>query len=150
MKNLIILIIISQIAICCKPIENTGDTRTDTYVKELISKICEKELISKTENEIYFHVKIEEINDNYYLLKISFNKIQPKRYSYKINYSGFDIYVYSSKIDADEKLDKSAFFVPDSRDWNFLLYTNKEEILSIKQLVNYNEIENAKPTDLKF
>lgn len=120
--------------------ENDKESKINLYVKELISNIIDKEGGFKSKSICYFHVRIEKINENYYLSKISLNGIQPKSYSYKMNISGFDVYIYSyKKIKEKKKLDEAAFFVPDSRNWDFLLHVNKEEILSKKLLVNYSD-----------
>ncbi|MCY1239279.1 hypothetical protein D3C87_42100 [compost metagenome] len=140
MKNLIFLLLICQLLLSCKTTADI-DANSTFYTKEIISTISQKEEISSIKNFSYFHVKIEKLNTNHYLFKISFNNLKPKKYSDAIKYLGYDIYLYKDL--AIKELDESTFFVPDSKSWDFIMYCNNKEIFWIRQLTDYKEIPNA-------
>ena len=149
MKKVIIILILSQLIFSCKPFEYQKDISKEKYAKELILKILHEEKITKIENN-YFHVKILKLIDGYYLSEISINPVKPEKYSSKFDYLGFEVYIYSSEKSKLRKLDDSPFFVPDSRQWNFLLFIRDGRIIIIRQLITYGNMDSEEDIEITW
>lgn len=149
MRKLILILLLSQLVHSCKSLENKENNSGEAYAKELILKISDEEKIALIPNN-YLHVKLEKLTNGYYLSQISINSLIPKKFSRKFDYLGFEVYLYSSDTNKTNKFDDSPFFVPDSRNWDFLLFTRDNEIISIRQLTIYGNIDLEDDSEIKL
>lgn len=148
MKKIMIFLIFAGLLYSCKSFEYKQDVSGEQYAKKVILKISNKEKITEIGRN-YLHIKIEKLVGGYYLSHISINSLRPKKYSSKFNYLGFEVYLYSSENSERTKFDDSPFFVPDSRQWDFLLFIRDSEIISIKQLTIYENIDIEEYREIK-
>jgi hypothetical protein len=144
-----IILILSQLVNSCKSLEYNQNSSGEEYAKRMILKISDEEKITKIANN-YLHVKIEKLINGYYLSQVSINPLKPTRYSSNFYYLGFEVYLYSSEPTKITKLDYSPFFVPDSRNWDFLFFIRDNEIITLKQLTTYGNIDIEEDIEIKL
>lgn len=134
--TLIILFVLSS----CQSSKLTvsQNEKFDLQARKIISTILEHDETLK-KGGLNFHVKFEKLNNNYSIVHVVLNNDQPKNYTKKINYLDCNIYLYIDKISNDkDKLDTSAFFIPDSIMIQLLIHTEEDEILNMKELTLYD------------
>ncbi|OKS85754.1 hypothetical protein RG47T_1200 [Mucilaginibacter polytrichastri] len=110
--------------------------------------ISQKEGIENNE-QVYFHINIKDLGSDFYLTKIALNGVKPEKYSFKSTYAKFETYVY---VDTDRslKINNKVFYVPDSNNWEFIIYAVGDRIISIEKLTPYELIKENSEGKIKL
>jgi hypothetical protein len=138
MKKIILITLFALSSCQSSKLKVSQNEKFDSQAKKIISAILENDgMLKKGDNN--FHVKFDKINDNYYIVDVVFDDFQPKEYTQKFSYLGYNTYLYVDKNRNNYfGLDITAFFIPDSIMMEFLIYTEDDKILNLKKLTLYD------------
>lgn len=110
----------------------------DIQARKIISAILENNRSLK-KGDSNFHLKFKKLNDNYSIVDVVLDDFQPKKYTKKISYLGYNTYLYIGEISNNkDELDLFAFFIPDSNTMEFLIYSEDDKILNFKKITLYD------------
>ncbi|WP_445455994.1 hypothetical protein [Flavobacterium sp. HNIBRBA15423] len=150
----IIIILFTMTFSSCKSIKKKEQYNSDmiSLAEEIISFVNKKEAIFKSNfnNEFFFHIDINDLDSNYSIVKLSLNSMKPNDFSYKTSCNEIEAFIYIHKDfvknNTSLNIKNSFFMVPDSRRWDFLVFKNKNKVLKISILENY-EVDNNEVDD---
>lgn len=129
-----------------------SDTTTEKRIAEKIAKhIIENDSLKKHtySSDVFLNIISEKLNDKNYKTLISLNGLKSKSTEFKtesINIDGFKTIIYYNISKIEYNL-PDQFFVPDSRNWSFLVELIGNDIILYKMEL---EIKKDHSTDEKL
>ncbi|WP_412464393.1 hypothetical protein [Flavobacterium mekongense] len=119
--------------------EKQDQENKDILTEKILDIVFRTENLSKLEGS-HVHVKTEKIDNNNRRVTIVINNFTPKKCSSESKFNEKKVFGYTSNglNNYSKQLDYSAFFVPDCPLYQFLVYSEKNEILDIKKITLYD------------
>jgi len=123
-------------------VEKQNQENKDILTYKILNIVFRTEDLSESK-ESYIHVQTQEIDNNNRMVTIVINSLTPKKCTSESKFKEIKVFNYLSNglNNYKKELDYSAFFVVDCTYYQFLVYSEKNEILSIKKISLY-EYEN--------
>lgn len=124
----------------------------------LLSTIYNKEGLGNNtyEKPQYFHCKLSVLNDDNLIANVAFNQHKPlNNYCSSIDINGIKTFIYYDNCDSKTIKNQGsmdAFYFPDSKMWDFLIWNINDEYIYMKLTPYYKEgTEDIKTMDsIKF
>ena len=125
-------------------VEKQSQESKDIITEKILDIVFRTEDLSKSKGS-YVHVKTEKIDKNNRRVTIVINDFISKKCSFESKFNEKKVYGYVSNglNNYNKQLDYSAFSVPDCQFYQFLVYSEENEIIDIKKIALY-DYENSK------